>query len=140
MTEGHKVQSTSQKTNYRFNREDIKVNDVFLGEHYDLNGKKFAHYFYCIYSQSEDEENKLFRDIIGLLITTKEIPGYNYKMKINDRDAYVCIDNEVRFVSDKEVVQNKYISVQDRDKKNIINMYKKFYKKKIKMMKGKKKW
>jgi hypothetical protein len=126
-----------KKTTYRFNREDIKVNDIFYGEHYDLNGKKFGHYFYCIYSQMEDSGNKLFRDIIGLLITTKEIQGYFYKMKINDKDAYVCVDNEVRFVSDTEIVQNKYIQISRTDKRNIVNLYRKFYRTKLKMMKGK---
>jgi hypothetical protein len=128
---------TSQKKNYRFNREDIKVHDIFYGEHYDLNGKKFGHYFYCVYSQIQDTDNKLFRDITGLLITTKEIPGYHYKININDREAYVCLDNEVRFVSDSELVQNKYVEVSKKDKMAIIKLYNKFHKIKLKMLKGK---
>ena len=125
-----------EKKTYRFNREDIKPNDIFFGEHYDLNGRKFGHYFYCIYSQGQDTNNNLFRDIIGLLITTKEVPGYNYKMEINERVAYVCVDNEVRFVSDMDIVQNKYIEISKKDKTNIIKMYKKFCKNKIKQMRG----
>jgi hypothetical protein len=105
-----------EKKTYHFNKEGIKANDIFYGEHYDLNGKKFGHYFFCIYSQEQDSKNKLFRDIIGLLITTKEVPGYNYKMEINGRVAYVCVDNEVRFVSDSNVVQNKYIDIPKKDK------------------------
>lgn len=125
-----------QKKTYRFNREDIRPNDIFFGEHYDLNGRKFGHYFYCIYSQQHDSKTRLFRDITGLLITTKEVPGYTYKMTINDREAYVCIDNEYRFVSDTEIVQNKYIEISKKDKANILKMYRAFAKNKIRQMKG----
>lgn len=121
---------------YHFNREDIKPNDVFYADHYDLNGKLYGHYFYCIYSQNEDRDNKLFRDIVGLLITTKEVPGYNYKMVINGRQAYVCIDSEFRFVSEQERVQNKYVDIDKKDARNIHKMYKKFCQKKLKQMKG----
>lgn len=122
---------------YHFSREDIKPNQVFYADHYDLNGNKYGHYFYCIYSQNEDKDNKLFRDIVGLLITTKEVPGYNYKMTINGRNAYVCIDSEFRFVSDQARVQNKYVDISKKDAKNIYRMYQKFCKKKLKQMKGK---
>ena len=125
-----------EKKTYRFNREDIRPNDIFFGEHYDLNGRKFGHYFYCIYSQGQDSKNNLFRDIIGLLITTKEVPGYNYKMEINGRVAYVCVDNEIRFVSDIDIVQNKYIEISRKDKNKIIKMYKRFCKNKINQMRG----
>lgn len=125
-----------EKKTYHFNREDIKANDVFYGVHYDLNGKKFGHYFYCIYSQHHDKQNNLFRDIIGLLITTKEVPGYNYEMIINDRKAYVCVDSEIRFVSDVDYVQNKYIAISKKDQRKILKMYKAFSRKKQKQMKG----
>lgn len=127
----------TEKKSYRFNREDIRPNDIFFAEHYDLYGKKFGHYFYCIYSQQHDRKSRLFRDVIGLLITTKEVPGYAYKMTINDREAYVCIDNEKRFVSDSDIVQNKYIDVSKKDKLNILKMYKLFHKSKLKQMRGK---
>jgi hypothetical protein len=125
-----------EKKTYHFSREDIKPNDIFYGEHYDLNGRKFSHYFYCIYSQEQDIKNKLFRDIVGLLITTKEVPGYNYKMEINGRTAYVCVDNEIRFVSDSNMVQNKYVELSKKDKLQILRMYKKFCRNKINQMKG----
>ena len=124
------------KKTYHFNREDVKPNDIFYAEHYDLNGEKFGHYFYCVYSQYEDKENKLFRDIIGLLITTRDVPGYNYQMRINGKDAYVCVDSEFRFVSDSDNVQNKHIDVSKKDAKNVLKMYKKFIAKKFKQMKG----
>lgn len=126
----------NSKKTFHFNREDVKPNDIFYAEHYDLNGEKYGHYFYCVYSQNYDKDNKLFRDVIGLLITTKEVPGYNYKMKINDRDAYVCMDNEYRFVSETKNVQNKYVDVDKKDARNILRIYKKFCAKKFKQMKG----
>lgn len=125
-----------QTKTYHFNREDIKANDIFYAEHYDLKGERFGHYFYCIYAQHYDRDNKLFRDIVGLLVTTREVPGYNYSMRINDKDAYVCVDSEFRFVSDSDSVQNKFIEVSKEDRKNIAKMYKLFCKKKIKQMNG----
>ena len=125
-----------QTKTFHFNREDIKPKDIFYAEHYDLKGEKFGHYFYCIYSQHYDKNNKLFRDIIGLLITTREVPGYTYKMRINDRDAYVCLDSEFRFVSDSDSVQNKYIEVSKKDANSILKLYKSFNKRKLRQMKG----
>lgn len=126
----------TMKKTYHFSREDVKPNDIFYAEHYDLNGEKFGHYFYCVYAQHYDQDNKLFRDVLGLLITTREVPGYTYKMRINDKDAYVCLDSEFRFVSDTQSIQNKHIDVSKIDARNILKSYKRFCNKKFKQMKG----
>jgi hypothetical protein len=120
---------------YHFDKEQIKAHDIFFAEHYDMNGEKFNHYFYCIYSQEEDKKLGLFRDIIGLLITTKEPKGYIAEVTINGKQAYVICDKEVRFFSDKKFVKNKYITITNKEKRKVISVYKKAHKEKIKQLK-----
>lgn len=122
-------------TNYRFKREDIGPHDIFYAEHFDFNGIKVGHYFYCVYSQQSDKNNGLFRDIIGLLITTKEVPGYNVKVQINGKDAYVCCDNEIRFMADVGKVKNKHMDLTSKERKSIMACYKKLNKQKHRQLK-----
>lgn len=122
-------------TNYHFDKEVVKAHDIFFGEHYDLNGEKYGHYFYCIYNQEEDEELGLFRDVVGLLITTKEAKGYVATIKINGKDAHVLCDKEVRFIADRKNIKNKYIKISKEEKVIVMEMYKKFCKEKIKQLK-----
>jgi hypothetical protein len=120
---------------YHFNKEEIQAKDIFYGEHYDLNGKKSWHYFYCIYSQDNDKTHELFRDIIGLLITTKQPKGYYIEVNINEKIAYVCCDIEIRFFSSVDMVQNKHITLNKKEHKKIYECYNKFTKIKIKQIK-----
>lgn len=121
---------------HHFKHEDVFPHDIFHAEHYDFNGYKVAHYFYCVYSQKNDRNNKLFRDVIGLMITTKNIPGYTIPVKINGRVAYVCCDNEIRFISDVGKVKRTTINLTDKEHKAIKNCYKKIGKEKQKQMKA----
>ena len=128
-------------TNYHFDKEVVKAHDIFFAEHYDLNGEKYGHYFYCIYNQEEDEELGLFRDVIGLLITTKEAKGYVATININGKEAHVLCDKEVRFIADRKNIKNKYIKISKEEKVIVMEMYKKFCKEKIKQLKkGSRKW
>ena len=125
-----------KKKTYLFNKADINPNDIFYAEHYDLNGIKSGHYFYCIYSQDEDISNNLFRDVVGLLITTKEPKGYTQEVVINGRKAYVCCDSEYRFVADVTKVNNKRIQLTTKEKQNVVRCYKKFQKENMRQMKA----
>lgn len=130
-----KVRMILMKPHYHFKKEDVKPNDIFYAEHYDYNGNKVGHYFYCVYSQINDKDNNLFRDVIGLLITTKDVPGRNVNVKINGKQAYVCCDNELRFIAEVGKVQNKHINLTSKEKKNVMRSYKKMNKEKEKQMK-----
>lgn len=120
----------------KFEKEQIKTHDIFYAEHYDLNGVKNGHYFYCIHTQEEDPNNGLFRDVIGLLITTKKPPGYSCLININNKDAYVCCDNEFRFIAEVGRIQVKpYYKATEKERKNILRCFKNFQKEKIRQMK-----
>jgi hypothetical protein len=121
-------------TTYHFDKENIKAHDIFFAEHYDLNGGKFGHFFYCIYAQEEDKKLGLFRDVIGLLITTREPKGYIAELMINDKKAYVICDKEVRFFSDKKYVKNKYIKVSNKERKAVLKAYKQAHNEKLKQL------
>ena len=120
---------------YHFDKEPLKAHDIFFAEHYDLNGEKFGHYFYCIYAQEEDKKLGLFRDVVGLLITTREPKGYIAEVMINEKQAYVICDKEVRFFSDKKFVKNKYVKLTNKVKKLVIKVYKKAHKERIRQLK-----
>lgn len=122
-------------TNYRFNKEVIKPNDIFYAEHEGFNKEKTGHYFFCIYAQEEDKGNGLFRDIIGLMITTKDAQGYTAKVVINGKDAVVCCDRPFRFVSDTLYVQNKYIHLSKKELQGIHKKYASFVKESLKQLK-----
>jgi hypothetical protein len=110
---------------------------MFLAEHYNYNGDKVSHYFYCIYSQENDKNNGLFRDIVGLLITTKPPVGYNSQVTINGKEAYVCCDKEERFISETNAVTYKHQTFSKTERKNVIKVYKSFRKEIERQLKGK---
>lgn len=116
------------KTTYHFKKANISPNDIFYAEHYDLNGVKSGHYFYCIYSQEEDNNNDLFRDVTGLLITTKKPKGYAQKVIINEKTVYVCCDSIYRFVADVDKIRNKFINLTKKEKTKVIKCFKSFQK------------
>lgn len=122
--------------NYRFDKEAIQTHDIFYAEHYDIHGVKYGHYFYCIHTQREDKNNTLFRDVIGLLITTRDVPGYTHKIIINNKEAFVCCDKEVRFPNEVGVINNKFFKIDIEDRKKVMEQYKKMCKEKIRQMKG----
>ena len=81
-------------------------------------------------------KNNLFRDVVGLLITTKEPKGYTQEVVINGRKAYVCCDSEYRFVADVTKVNNKRIQLTTKEKQNVVRCYKKFQKENMRQMKA----
>jgi len=119
----------------RFNREEIKPHSIFFAEHYDFNGYKVGHYFYCIYVQSKDKNNGLFRDIVGLLITTKEAQGYACPIILNTKQAYVCCDRATRFICDDKNVSLKVFKPSNKEKKAIIKNYAKYTKEILRQIK-----
>ncbi len=127
--------SHSNKEPYRFEKETVNTHDIFYGEHYDYNGVKMGHYFYCIHTQEEDANNSLFRDVTGLLITTKPAPGYSCEIEINGRVAYVCCDREIRFMAEVGRVQVKYFKPTEKERREVLKCHKKFQKEKIRQMK-----
>lgn len=120
---------------YHFDKEVIKPHDIFFAEHYDLNGEKFGHYFYCIYSQELDKNFGLFRDVVGLLITTKESKGYVSTIEIKDKTAFVLCDKEIRFIADKKFVKNKFVKTTNKQKRDVMKTYAKYVKEKQRQIK-----
>ncbi len=117
-----------QKTTYHFNKEDVKPHDIFFAEHYDFNGNKVGHYFYCIHAQNQDKNNELFRDITGLLITTRDAMGYTVPITISGKEARVCCDRPTRFISETGKVSYKFIQVSKKTKKGVLKIYKQYIK------------
>lgn len=114
---------------------NIKAKDIFYAEHFDFYGRKTNHYFYCVYSQANDKSHLLYRDIIGLIITTRKPKGYYESVIINGKVAYVCCDNEHRFSLSAKNVETKDISLTKEEHKKIIKKYENFMKIKIKQLK-----
>jgi hypothetical protein len=81
----------------------IKPFDIIYKEYAGEFGQESSkHYYVCIYTQSEDENNRLYSDIYGLMITTNKkyenIPNdYNVRIEINDVQCYVLCDKIFRF-------------------------------------------
>lgn len=123
-------------TNYHFNKEVVKPNDIFYAEHDNLSGKKVGHYFYCIFSQEEDTKKGLFRDVLGLMITTQETQGYAAPVTINGKIATVCCDKLFRFVADSNIIKNKYIKLTRKEKKSVMKEYQRFVKESLRQMKA----
>lgn len=119
---------------HRFEKADIKPHDIFYAEHYSHSGSKIGHYFYCVYAQDNDNSNELFRDILVLLITTKETPGYNVPIEINGRKAFVCCDNPFRLMSSADKIDLKPFRATKSKQKEIISCMKSFEKEKLRQM------
>lgn len=123
------------KEPYRFKKEEVKVHDIFYAEHFDYNGVKMGHYFYCIHTQEDDINHDLFRDITGLLITTKPALGYTCEININGKPAYVCCDKEMRFMAEVGKIQVKYQKPTKKEKQNVIKTHQKYQKEKNRQLK-----
>lgn len=123
-------------TNYRFKQEIVRPHDIFVANHFDANGMKKRHYFYCTYSQEQDRNNGLFADVIGLMITTKKPMGYFVQIVINKKTSYVCIDKEFRFRSEKGVVENIMIRIPDEKRREIYENFQKLNREKQRQMRG----
>lgn len=113
----------SQTMTYHFEKEKILPHDIFFAEHYDFNGNKVGHYFYCVYSQEIDKNNDLFRDVVGLLITTKNVSGYTCPINLNGKPSYVCCDRAIRFIAEVGRVQRKYLKIPMKIRKEILKTY-----------------
>lgn len=125
---------TSRET-FRFEKIDLRPHDIFFANHYSHNGTKIGHYFYCVYSQQTDESNELFRDVLALLITTKEVPGYNVEIEINGKKAYVCCDNPIRLMSSGHNAVLKPIRLTEEKQREILNCFNDFKKEATRQMK-----
>ncbi len=123
----------------------IKTGDIFLAKYSNYYGKNKAHYFYCIYSQEEDINNHLNEDIIGLMITSnpkmediiKNYNDYNVKVKIYTTEAYVCCDKIFRF-NTKDKVVNHGDLLDELEKQDILEHYKKFIGETLRQLKDEK--
>lgn len=111
----------------------IKTGDIFHVEYNNYYGSKKRHYFYCIYSQEQDINNKLNEDIIGLMITSnkkmdfiiKSNNDYNVKIKLYTTESFVCCDKIFRF-NKNDKIELKGDLLDDFEKKMILKYYKKF--------------
>lgn len=131
----HSENNHSHDEKYIFQKEVIRPHDIFYGEHFNYTGEKMGHYFYCVHSQEEDVNNGLFRDIIGLLITTKKPLGYFCEIEINNKAAYVCCDKQVRFISETGKVQLKHYRPTREEKKKVFKCLRDFEREKFRQMK-----
>ena len=122
--------SKKSDTPYRFEKADIRPHDIFYAEHYSYSGAKIGHYFYCVHSQDEDKSNELFRDILALLITTKETPGYNVEIRVNGKRAWVCCDNPFRLMASVENIDLKPFKAPKKKQLEIMKCMKSFEKEK----------
>lgn len=111
----------------------IKTGDIFLVEYSNYYGSNKRHYFYCVYSQEQDINNKLNEDIIGLMITSnkkmdfiiRSNNDYNVKIKLYTTESYVCCDKIFRF-NKNDKIELKGDLLDDFEKKTILKYYKKF--------------
>ena len=124
------------KKTYLFNH--VSAGKIFHVEYLNYKGKARKHYFFCVYSQSEDKNNLLFEDIVGLLISTNkkfgvlDAQGYNdhnVEVNINNRRAWVCTDKSYRFsLTDKTIkLTPKNIDLTLEEKENVLARYTRFY-------------
>lgn len=123
----------------------IKSGDIFHAVYDNYYGENKKHYFYCIYSQEEDINNKLNEDVIGLLITSNEKMefivnnqnDYNVKIKLYTTDCYVCCDKIFRF-NKKDKITLKGDLLDDYEKRVILRYYKKFINESLRQLGDKK--
>lgn len=122
--------------NYPF--KSIKSGDVFFAQYLNYKGELKQHYFYCVYTQSEDKNNNLVSDIVGLMISTNNkfakldaqgFNDYNVEVEINNRKAWVCADKIFRFMPDDENcrAEKKNIFLTKKEKEEILARFTRFY-------------
>ena len=51
---------------------NIKAGDIFHAQYLNYRGELKHHYFYCVYTQNDDQNNNLTTDVMGLLISTND--------------------------------------------------------------------
>lgn len=107
----------------------IRPFDVFYAIKNTEFGEK-KHYYICIYTQKEDENNKLFNDIYALFVTTNQkyenfSNDYNVEIEINDVKSYVNCDKIVRLRID-ERMELKQTRLSKEKRKEIQTMFEKF--------------
>lgn len=116
----------------------VEAGSIFHVEYLNYKGKARKHYFFCIYSQSDDDNNLLFEDVVGLLISTNKKFGrldakgyndYNAEVLINNRKAWVCTDKSYRFsLTDKKIkLTPKIIKLTTKEKEDVLARYTRFY-------------
>lgn len=121
----------------------IKTGDIFHVEYSNYYGSKKKHYFYCIYSQEQDINNRLNEDIIGLMITSnkkydtivKKHNDYNVKVKLYTTDSFVCCDKIFRF-NKNDKIELKGDLLDEHEKKMVLIYYKKFLKESLRQLGG----
>lgn len=120
-------------------KKEINPHDIFYAEHFNFYGKKNKHYFYCIYSEKKDINNKSNKFIIGLLITTKKqnnyIEDYSQTITLNNKKAFVRCNEEFKFKNDSIEITKKHFTITPKDTQNIIRCYERFIKEKKEQMK-----
>jgi hypothetical protein len=80
---------------------NIQPYDIFFKE-FDSEFGRSKHYYICIYTQREDNNNHLANDVYGLMITSNQkyqkIPNdYNVELFLNGKVVFVLCDKLFRF-------------------------------------------
>lgn len=118
----------------------VKAGEIFHAEYNNYYGSKKRHYFFCVYSQEKDINNRLNEDVIGLMITSnskmkkiiKRQNDYNVKIKLNATTSYVCCDKVFRFHKNEIDYVGNPLNVYE--KRTIIRYYKKFFKESLRQL------
>lgn len=98
---------------------DLKPFDIF----YKLSQSEFGtnkHYYICIYTQKQDENNHLINDVYGLMISSNQkffgLPNdYNVKIEINGMSCFVLCDKLFRFkVEETMEIKEKKLNTYEK--------------------------
>lgn len=117
---------------YLSSKHLIKPFDVFFALRKTDFGEK-KHYYVCVYTQSEDGNNKLRDDVYGLIVSTNPKyknmleNDYNVEIEINGVECFVNCDKMVRIRLD-ENVELKTTRLPSSKKEEIKKMLNKFLK------------
>lgn len=122
-----------------YHSKNIKAGDIFHAKYLNYRGLTKQHFFYCVYTQSHDENNNLTEDIVGLLISTNkkfaklEAQGfndYNVKVEIHNKTAWVCTDKIFRFMLTDETCDvdlKKNIVLTKKEKEEVLSKFTRFF-------------
>jgi hypothetical protein len=98
---------------------ELKPFDIF----YKLSQSEFGinkHYYVCIYTQKQDENNHLINDVYGLMISSNQkffgLPNdYNVKIEINGLACFVLCDKLFRFkVEETMEIKEKKLNTYEK--------------------------